>query len=83
MYAYFLEQAAEHCNCPEFKKVSQELTEVGDFWRLFASDLVKQIRTGDEAGYARLATSLRQIAEMERQLWQRLGQLNRENSKCS
>ncbi|MFU2047270.1 BtrH N-terminal domain-containing protein [Avibacterium gallinarum] len=72
IYAYFLEQAAEICQEPKFKQASQQMTEIGDQWRQFASFCVKQCRAPTAQGYQDLAERLRQIAQQERQLWQQL-----------
>ncbi|MFU2059759.1 BtrH N-terminal domain-containing protein [Avibacterium volantium] len=74
IYAYFLEQAAEICQEPKYKQASQQMTEIGDQWRQFASLCVKQCRAQTTQGYQDLAERLRQIAQQERQLWQQLAQ---------
>lgn len=72
LYAYFLEQAAEICNEPKFKQASQQMTEIGDQWRQFASLCVQQCRKPSEEGYRETAEFLRGIAEREAVLWKNL-----------
>lgn len=72
LYAYFLEQAAEICQEPTFKQASEQMTEIGDQWRQFASLCVKQCRKPTLEGYKETATFLRGIAEKEEELWGRL-----------
>lgn len=72
LYAYFLEQAAEICQEPTFKQASEQMTEIGDQWRQFASLCVKQCRKPTLEGYKETATFLRGIAEKEEELWKNL-----------
>ncbi|SSY94588.1 Uncharacterised protein [Aggregatibacter aphrophilus] len=44
LYAYFLEQAANICQEPKYKKASEHMTEIGDMWRQFAGLCVKQCK---------------------------------------
>ncbi|MCX2961317.1 BtrH N-terminal domain-containing protein [Rodentibacter caecimuris] len=69
LYAYFLEQAAEICNEPKFKQASEQMTEIGDLWREFATLCVKQCRKPSMEGYKEVAAFLRGIAEREETLW--------------
>ena len=75
LYAYFLEQAAEICNEPKFKQASEQMTEIGDLWREFATLCVKQCRKPSEAGYKEVAEFLRGIADQEEKLWINLSYL--------
>lgn len=70
IYAYFLEQAAEICQEPKFKQASEQLTQIGDLWREFASLCVKQCRKSSVDGYKETAEFLRGIAEREQGLWE-------------
>lgn len=72
LYAYFLEQAAEICNEPKFKQASEQMTEIGDKWRNFASLCVKQCRKPSAEGYKIVADCLREIANNEENLWRSL-----------
>lgn len=69
LYAYFLEQAADICQEPKFKQASEQMTEIGDQWREFASLCVKQCRKPTVEGYRQVAAFLRGIAEAEEMLW--------------
>ncbi|OOF40549.1 peptidase [Rodentibacter mrazii] len=72
LYAYFLEQAADICNEPKFKQASEQMTEIGDQWREFATLCVKQCRKPSTEGYCEIAGFLRGIADREALLWQYL-----------
>lgn len=72
LYAYFLEQAAEICNEPKFKQASEQMTEIGDQWREFATLCVKQCRKPSVEGYRETAEFLRGIVEKEEELWRML-----------
>lgn len=72
LYAYFLEQAANICQEPKFKQASEQMTEIGDQWRQFASLCVKQCRKPNAEGYREIAEFLRGIAEREEGLWKML-----------
>lgn len=78
IHAYFLQQVAERLQNPVFQACADAQTEIGDEWRQFASMAVKQCRKPAPDGYARLAGTLRAIADREQALWQRLGKLARE-----
>lgn len=69
IYAYFLEQAAEICQEPKFKQASQQMTEIGDQWRQFASLCVQQCRKPSVEDYQKIAKFLKIIAEKEEVLW--------------
>ncbi len=73
LYAYFLEQAADICQEPKFKQASEQMTEIGDQWRQFASLCVKQCRKPSAEGYREIAEFLRGIAEREERLWKMVG----------
>ncbi|MDG6894480.1 BtrH N-terminal domain-containing protein [Volucribacter amazonae] len=72
IYAYFLQQASEICQNPLLDSLSQQMTEIGDQWRQFASFCVKQCRKTQVEGYQQLAIKLRDIASQEEQLWRQL-----------
>lgn len=72
IYAYFLEQAVAICNNPQYQQASEELTAIGDQWRMFASLCVKQCKKPTEDGYKKVADHLRAIAESEERLWRKL-----------
>ncbi|MDW0616708.1 BtrH N-terminal domain-containing protein [Mannheimia haemolytica] len=72
LYAYFLEQAAEICQEPNFKQASEQMTEIGDQWREFASLCVKQCKKPTQDGYREVAECLREIATKEEILWTKL-----------
>ncbi|OOF54872.1 BtrH N-terminal domain-containing protein [Rodentibacter genomosp. 2] len=72
LYAYFLEQATEICQEPKFKKASEQMTQIGDQWREFATLCVKQCRKPTAEGYCEIASFLRGIADREALLWRYL-----------
>ncbi|QIM62069.1 peptidase [Pasteurellaceae bacterium Orientalotternb1] len=72
LYAYFLEQASEICQEPQFKQASEQMTAIGDQWREFASLCVKQCRKPTVEGYKEIAEFLRGVAEREEALWKML-----------
>ncbi|OOF36771.1 BtrH N-terminal domain-containing protein [Rodentibacter heidelbergensis] len=72
LYAYFLEQAAEICQETKFKQASEQMTEIGDMWREFATLCVKQCKKPTMEKYKTIANSLREIAQKEEILWQGL-----------
>ncbi|MDO5685861.1 MAG: BtrH N-terminal domain-containing protein [Neisseria sp.] len=78
LYAYFLEQAAAQCTLPELKTAADELTDIGDAWRSFASLAVQQCRRPQDAAYADIADALRTIAKREQALWQQIGHIARD-----
>ena len=75
LYAYFLEQAAVICQEPKYKLASEQMTEIGDMWRLFAGLCVKQCKKPTSEGYHTVAEYLRDIANKEQQIWQTLRNL--------
>lgn len=72
LYAYFLEQAAQHCAKPAYAQASQTLTAIGDDWRQFASLCVRQCKTPQADGCAQIADALRELADREEALWREL-----------
>ncbi|MBS9783034.1 MAG: BtrH N-terminal domain-containing protein [Pasteurella sp.] len=72
IYGYFLEQAAEICENEEYKKASEEITAIGDQWRLFASLCVKQCRKPSDDGYKKVAEFLYGIADREEKFWKEI-----------
>lgn len=72
LYAYFLEQAAEVCQAPALKQASEQMTAIGDQWRLFASKCVRQCKKPSPTGCQEIAEFLRDIADQEEALWRRL-----------
>ena len=72
LYAYFLEQAANICQEPKYKLASEQMTEIGDMWRQFASLCVKQCKKPSMEGYKTVADYLREIADKEQILWKNL-----------
>lgn len=72
IYAYFLEQAAEVCGESRFQTASEQLTTIGDDWRMFAAKCVKQCKKPSENGCREIADFLRGIADKEEALWRSL-----------
>ena len=75
LYAYFLEQAAARVHEPALQQASAQMTAIGDHWRQFASQAVRQCRKPRIEGYAELADFLRTIAQQEDALWQDIRQI--------
>lgn len=72
IYAYFLEQLGERLDHDDLRHAAQQLTDIGDEWRLFASRCVRQCRKPKPEGYAEIADVLHDIAEKEATLWKNL-----------
>lgn len=72
LYAYFLEQAAAHCDNPALQHASQRLTAIGDHWRHFASQCVAYCRHPHSHNLHDIAADLRTLAGEEKALWQSL-----------
>lgn len=72
LYAFFLQQVAEQLQQPVFQQHSRTLTDIGDAWRLMASQAVRQCRRPTADGHARVADSLHDIACREAAFWRQL-----------
>ena len=78
MYAAFIQEVAKYTGRDEFKKLSIELTEIGDLWREFAvitGRIVKNRNTIDES-YDKAADLLLNIADREEEFFKKLRKLN-------
>jgi len=74
IYAAFLQQASEITGKDTLMKLSEDMTHVGDQWRLFAveaSRIVKN-RSGENGSYPGIAEILRGIASDEEQIYKKL-----------
>lgn len=75
MYASFLEEASQHLpltNKLALLDSSNQMTEVGDNWRKFASRTVKLCRNLNSTGYDEVSQLLNNVAELEKACWQNL-----------
>ncbi|MGV3461398.1 MAG: BtrH N-terminal domain-containing protein [Flavobacterium sp.] len=74
IYAAFLQEASVIMDNPELKKLSLEMTEIGDAWRDFAVEAsrVYKNRSSKQDVYNHLATSLEAIANREEQFFKKL-----------
>lgn len=72
LYAYFLEQAAQHCDNPDLQTASNELTAIGDEWRQFAGLCVRECKQASPDGLQTIASALRTLADREAQFWRQL-----------
>ncbi len=70
IYASFLELAAVICQNEALDIASKMMTAVGDQWRVFASQTVKQCKKLEPEGYAHLSELLHAIADEEKKIWQ-------------
>ena len=74
LYAYFLEQASDHLHDHTLAQAAQTLTNIGDEWRQFAVQCVRQCRKPQPHAYVAVADALHQLAEREAMLWHTLNQ---------
>lgn len=72
LYAYFLEQAANICQEPKYKLASEQMTEIGDMWRQFASLCVKQCKQPTNDGYIKISEYLKDISDLESLFFKKL-----------
>lgn len=80
IFAYFLQQAGDVLQSSKIRAAADELTAIGDEWRLFAAQAVRQCRKPKADGYAAVAALLHAIADKEAALWTKLMRLAKENS---
>jgi len=76
IYASFLQEAANLLQNDELQKCSEELTEIGDQWRMFALNAAKMCKGRQEMDYALLGQQLRQCADLEQNFFQRLSHVS-------
>ena len=73
MYASFLQEAADKLNEPLLQQAANQMTQIGDGWRGFASQLVQYCKAKQaDTDFAPLAASLRALAQQERELMRHL-----------
>ena len=76
IYAAFLQEAADVVNKPEWRDMSQEMTQIGDQWRDFALQASRVYKDRSslaaEGAYDTLATQLKAIAEKEKVFFKKL-----------
>ncbi|MDO4696506.1 MAG: BtrH N-terminal domain-containing protein [Neisseria sp.] len=69
IYACFMQQAAGLLGSAELSALADRLTAIGDEWRLFAAQAVRQCRKPQADGCRLLAQMLYRIADLEETLW--------------
>jgi len=71
LYAAFLQEAAEVTGISELNDFSKRLTDIGDQWRVFATDAgrIFKNRTSENVNYQTLGDLLKEIGKMERQFF--------------
>ena len=72
IYAGFLQEAAEILNQPKLQTHSEELTAIGDQWRIFALKAAKMCRGKQSMDLSQLANLLRGCADEEEAFFCRL-----------
>lgn len=72
MYAAYLKEAAEKAGRADWAELSEAMTAVGDGWRQFALLAAKQVRSKDALETREAAAQLRQVGQLEAQLWRDL-----------
>ena len=74
IYAAFLEEASAILNNPELKKLSAEMTQIGDAWRDFAVEAsrIYKKRSAKEDAYNAIADALLNIANQEEIFFKKL-----------
>jgi len=74
MYAAFLQEASELLARPVLRDIAEDLTRTGDRWRDFAVQgaLFVEGRDSDDGAYTRLAAILRECADREQEIFDRL-----------
>lgn len=77
MYASFLQEAADHLSSnhkPLLLEAADNMTNIGDAWRKFASRTVKLCRNLNETGFNEVSELLHQVADSEKKCWRSLSQ---------
>ncbi len=72
IYASFLQEAADVLNQPKLQNHAEELTSIGDQWRIFALKAAKMCRGKHPMDLAQLAKLLRNCADREERFFNRL-----------
>lgn len=74
IYAAFLQEASVLLNNPELKKLSAEMTEIGDAWRDFAVEAARvyKNRSNKADVYNLLGDQLMAIADREKEFFKKL-----------
>jgi hypothetical protein len=74
IYGAFLQEASEILKNPKLKKLSLEMTEIGDEWRDFALNIsrVYKNRSGDANIYDKLSDQLMALSEREKEFFKKL-----------
>ena len=74
IYGAFLQEVSEILNNDEFRKLSKEITDIGDLWRDFAIDASRlyKNRSVEFDGYNKVADKLLVIADKEEDFYKKL-----------
>lgn len=74
IYGAFLQEAADILQNPELKKLSKEITEIGDNWRDFAlnASRIYKNRSSETDAYNKIANQLNEIASKEKSFYKKL-----------
>ena len=77
VYAAFLEEAATIMQMDELREVSDEISKAGDLWRASAIQMagIYKGRITDAKDFNTSADMMREISEVEKQAFKKLGQL--------
>ena len=67
LFASFLQESAGILSNDGLKEAADQFTDAGDEWRRFALYAAKMLKGRSTLDYGKLATQLRQVAEMEQQ----------------
>jgi len=83
MYAAFLQEAAEITGISELNEFSQRLTNIGDQWRIFATDAgrIFKNRSSATVNYQTIGDHLKEIGKQEESFFKDLEKLIKKHSK--
>jgi hypothetical protein len=74
MYAAFLQEAGEITGSQLLTDLSEEMTDIGDEWRMFAFLCARKSRNRGDVGFIEVANQLRKVAKLEQNLFARLSE---------
>lgn len=83
MYAAFLREVGEALNSNELLSAADDMTEIGDAWRVFALQSAKQIRCKSGMQLDGVREALFEVAEFEQRIFNQLLQIARTLPRCS
>ncbi len=76
IYAGFLQEAAKLCGNDALQTCSEEMTRIGDQWRLFALQAARMCKGRQAMEYKVLADLVRECSAMEKTFFQKLHKVN-------